>query len=837
MSQKLESSMAELQFSHVEVERFLNDSVFHCTKTPAFSLTRDFLGFLPQVYRGENDDRLRLILHGTPAHMVSELFTIACFLLSNKALHQSQWGFVLDVLEGSGLAKDLWKSQIKSTTLLAFRETLFQMGIDCLKNPALFKTLKPKVMANRTVQLLGRLLKSGQDPNTGIRSGPRKITRMTALQAAVEIGNSELQVMLLQYGADPNLLLDDVTDDELLRIRPMRWTRPPLLIAISEASTTQHAPLHSFQQLLSHGANIMFNQDLRYGFLATETALTVAARQQDHQLACHFVQTILSLLDLHSKGRLLTADVAVSAAASGNLAVLKLLRANGLDLTTANPLGLRAIHAATYEGHVDCCRELLLMEGDGPRIEDGIPSPLHMACYKRQAEVVQFLLDSGCPADIRLDTTNADSTLLLTRVFCVSQSLKPDSGRRTKAVAELRTPVLAAMYRDSYYGTQIHPPYRPAERGPLGPTLRALLQAEAEVPSNILHEVIWNLDLEVLSDLLGQGFDPDLEDDNGMTPLSFLLFSFSEATVDDALVYEPELCADMARLLLGSGAKVSQGDAVLAVELEDWELVDEILENDENDIARVYTSRQPDTITLLERLFSKDQSTMVQAEFDHDPSIYSPGALCAATWHCVSGRSSETWLDRLLINRGSSPRTLHDHIVETSAICIAAFYSDMSVLDRLLSVIPIVDGARVKVLVVSDQPEDLDELCRHAGVAKFWYDGQLGTVFGFAAFQSPVLNRLLDHGYKLDSRGLWRLTCSENRMAYIDLIRERYIPLHDSPLAYDALVELIYDEHLEAFMPCYPSVETSAAGQTSTGIRIAPTDHSLLWPSILATQM
>ena len=83
----------------------------------------------------------------------------------------------------------------------------------------------------------------------------------------------------------------------------------------------------------------------------------------------------------------------------------------GLNQRCETSSGLRPIHLAAVNGHVQCLQRLLELGVDrNPRAEEGM-TPLHAAAKMNEVECVKVLLDAG--ADVGAKTLEARGCSLL----------------------------------------------------------------------------------------------------------------------------------------------------------------------------------------------------------------------------------------------------------------------------------------------------------------------------------------------------------------------------------------------------------------------------------------
>ncbi|XP_025891202.1 ankyrin repeat domain-containing protein 29 isoform X2 [Nothoprocta perdicaria] len=96
------------------------------------------------------------------------------------------------------------------------------------------------------------------------------------------------------------------------------------------------------------------------------------------------------------------ANAAFWAARKGNLALLQLLLNSGrVDVDCKDSLGTTALMVASYYGHIDCVRELVLQGADINLQRESGATSLFFAAQQGHNDVVKFLFEFGASTEFR----------------------------------------------------------------------------------------------------------------------------------------------------------------------------------------------------------------------------------------------------------------------------------------------------------------------------------------------------------------------------------------------------------------------------------------------------
>ncbi|XP_032036772.1 ankyrin repeat domain-containing protein 29 isoform X3 [Aythya fuligula] len=96
------------------------------------------------------------------------------------------------------------------------------------------------------------------------------------------------------------------------------------------------------------------------------------------------------------------ANAAFWAARKGNLALLQLLLNSGrVDVDCKDSLGTTALMVASYHGHIDCVRELVLQGADINLQRESGATALFFAAQQGHNDVVKFLFEFGASTEFK----------------------------------------------------------------------------------------------------------------------------------------------------------------------------------------------------------------------------------------------------------------------------------------------------------------------------------------------------------------------------------------------------------------------------------------------------
>lgn len=610
----------------------------------------------------------------------SEILGILFFQLSNNIspfdghITANAWVPVLRLLKMSNVMKTSLKlHNTRDTTILATAERLFQIAFEVMDSldwgdfPHLCKLYPVKA---ETLALIEWLLDSGQDPNIPLlHYGESSL----ALHIALRDGFLDVVIMCLDKGADPNIVNDLFSKDTLsLAIEELvikvfdHSPRYDIIGKLLDAgadpnnessflTAVRSGDMRIIKMLVEHGAeiaNLSVKLELEPhipGFRKLEAfsiskrdVLAYAADVSTEVVSLHIVQLLLGIMQQQIGSRqlahLITPDSLLVAAVNGYNDVLALLLDQGISINATTDKGFSALHTAAYGGHVETCEMLLLRGADVEPftyISDA-PSPLHVAAARNNICVVKLLHKWGGNID------------------------KPTNPHRYNGYmynSWSESPIAAAMKASG-------------ERT----TFNYLVLQGAAIPECAIHYAASIRDLELVSFLLEKTGDPNSRV-SGETPLQATLTGLAFRT---DYYGKNQACIMIASLLLDYGAVIVGGEAVEAIKLADWELVERILGQDIN-IATTH----PYSTMLHEALF-EGTPEIIQKVLIFSPGAYDSDSLLAVARlpNATVGISVAT---QLLENRPTHKPTDNN---ELRAIRKATLHENLPLLRILLERLP-----------------------------------------------------------------------------------------------------------------------------------------------------
>ncbi|KAI1349727.1 hypothetical protein F5Y01DRAFT_316402 [Xylaria sp. FL0043] len=761
----------------------------HPLTSPFESLTESSLVSLlkttmPESYPDEAPRRAKVIARGWSKQASEELVMILLYYLSNKArISRAKWDIIYEIIERSGVMSAAIKIN-DSVTLLAVRESLFQLSFEAILDPSphgigYIGATRPKIL-----KLVKWLLRSGQHPDTGIDFlGVYGIPNHVApLQIAARSCSKDLLVALLEKGANPDLV--PRFPQPLMnpnRFDPTIWSMPPIFVAAHSAR--QADDLGCIDLLLSSGATIYYNRSSSYGFLSRVTFLSLLAGKKEEGIALDIIKLLatrpMGVAYLEAAKSSDSADTAISAASRGNLEIIKLLHYNGFDVTKANEFGLTALHAAADGGHVKCCEFLLNCGIDKINRRDFVcPSPVHLACFQNHIEVVKLLHGQGASIDEQPPVPQSSWDLLFERYFCYGKwHILTEEAAFAR---QIQSPIEAVLGEGRIFNHDILPPFESREWSSRGPLVSYLLRYGSTIPLLAASRAASHRDKELLSVALAAGADPNYPGSNSKTPLSLAL-GFEKFYSFEASMPEVEDAIQIAKMLLTAGAEATKSDAVRAIRFNDCDLVKEMLGR--TLLAPSASSGCADETTLLEAALLSGNSCIIKEVLKYDSTRYSPGALCAATFQAATGEVDPNIVHQLLRYRNPDSTSRESLTLETTAVGIAACYETPTILELLLSHIPVFHSSYFpsRYLDRISVRETLETVLVK-GTKPFWHSDrdEICSVLIYALESTPnVMTKLLDQGYKFDWKAVTNAACLNREEQYLDLIADQPILWYD----------------------------------------------------------
>lgn len=611
----------------------------------------------------------------------SEILGILFFQLSNNIspfdghITANAWVPVLRLLKMSNVMKTSLKlHNTRDTTILATAERLFQIAFEVMDSldwgdfPHLCKLYPVKA---ETLALIEWLLDSGQDPNISLlHYGESSL----ALHIALRDGFLDIVIMCLDKGADPNIVDDFFSKHTLsLAIEELvikvfdHLPRYDIIGKLLDAgadpnsgssflTAVRSGDMRIIKMLVEHGAeiaNLSVKLELELdipGFRKLEAfsiikrdVLAYAADVSTEAVSLHIVQFLLGVMQQQNGSsqlaHLITPDSLLVAAGNGYNDVLALLLDQDISINATTSEGFSALHTAAYGGHIETCEILLLRGASVEPLTDisDTPSPLHIAAACNNIHVVMLLHKWGGHID------------------------KPTNLHRSMLGRWGESPIAAAM-RMNFEEMA---------------TFNYLFLQGAAIPKHALHYAASNIDLELVSLLLQNTGDPNSRSDSGETPLQAALKCLS-LMVSCQFDEDRKKYIKIASILLDYGAVIVGGEAVEAIKLADWELVERILRQDIN-IAITH----PCSTMLHEALF-EGTPEIIQKVLIFSPGAYDSDSLIAVARlpNATVGISVAT---QLLENRPTHKPTDNN---ELRAIRKATLHENLPLLRILLERLP-----------------------------------------------------------------------------------------------------------------------------------------------------
>lgn len=603
----------------------------------------------------------------------SEILGILFFQLSNnispfdRFITANAWVSVLRLLKMSNVMKtSLELRNTRDTTILATAERLFQIAFEVmyyldLEDFARLCMLYP--VKAETLALIEWLLDSGQDPNTPL-SGLCEDT--TGLRVALLGGFFDIAIKCLDEGANPNTVFDP-NDCDTLSLAIEVLDHPPRYDIIGKlldagVDLNNHYPIFTaiqsedmtiIKMLLERGvelANVSAEYDSGIPDITTfawssnskRGVLVYAADASTEDVSLYIVKFFLGILqrqnDSSQLAHLITPDPLLVAAGNGYNDVLALLLDQDISVNATTNKGFSALHTAAYWGHVKTCEILLLRGASVEPLTDtsDTPSPLHVAAARNNICVVKLLHKWGGNID------------------------KPTNPHRYNGYmynSWSESPIAAAMKASG-------------ERT----TFNYLVLQGAAIPECAIHYAASIHDLELVSFLLEKTGDPNSRV-SGETPLQATLTSLTFRT---DYYGKNQACIMIASLLLDYGAVIVGGEAVEAIKLANWELVERIIHQDVN-IATTHPIK-----TMLHEALLLGTPEIIQKVLVFSPGAYDSGSLFAMG-SLGSATSGISFAARLLGNRPTHKPTDN---TELWAIRMATLDENLPLLRILLERLP-----------------------------------------------------------------------------------------------------------------------------------------------------
>ncbi|KAK7991273.1 ankyrin repeat-containing protein [Apiospora saccharicola] len=755
---------------------------------------------IPELEAGDAKKRAQVMLSDRSDNALSEQVKVLLQKVSNNFLGTNYMddrfpgriGFVLDLVEQSGLWKKTLDLNGNDSTMKAAGDALFQ-GTFLFLSQIEFRKDKLRYDTRRAYMVLRWLLRSGQDPNIPIMLNLGMIT--TGPQISLELGIGDLAMELMACQTNPvefnyskALYATEAMNKCFLHPIFLAMSRPGPTLAILEH---RGFSLHGHTDLTPYRID-SYGNPWRTREISKLNPIPYTFLTQGSQFTTAVVQYLLDHADENGENmyrRVVDWNaVFLYASGAGDLDVLKLLIMRhhdfrGSDYTTItdfinmpNEWGITALQAAVLARRksLETC-QFLLNQG---AILDDSSELLHLACCFHALEMVKFLHRRGMDIHRRCK----DRSHMLDS--CTPHCLDPSK----KTPLELVLQLMSSLRHRLKISTE------------LVMVCEYLIDNGSDITWEVLDTAIATTNAELLSAALKSATDV----------ISRYRTVFRRSPLSKTLELirfgNKAEVGRISHLLLDAGAEVETGDAVRAAFLDDWNLVTKILDTGSKDISEsISRFKEPDSmdgVTLLEAALLSGSCDVANKALELEPEQYDIGALCAAS--LMSSNTGNYTIVRALID--NRPRRKHVYqkqkYTEMTAIGIAAYKGDYELFDLLRRHLPWSKQAIVPCTADVASAFELDPLVsrtiRDGRVLKnrplirrFWHTGLTGSiqVFGVAT-ESKMFDLFFNPGYPICSMALHLLVQRKLYDQIATLSRRGYRAEHIS--SYAAMVSPLH---------------------------------------------
>ncbi|KAI3540225.1 hypothetical protein CSPX01_08414 [Colletotrichum filicis] len=707
------SALFRVRRAHVEREPWSNHSrdlqavyasqLFDLTSINISSnvalLSAQLASMMPEAAEGSNT-RLAQALLETPTQLtVHEHHRLLIYQISNDmdgTFSSDRWVRIVDVLENSGITSLRLSLGVQAgPTLNGFFEKLFQNTFIVL-GYLTFTYNQPETLyqIQRARGLVLWMLSSGQTPNIPIKAGFLR-EASTALQLAVMMNEAHLANKLLDAGAviplseglgtimhalfrfqqlrasDP----DDYLDPEMIEVFK-RFIDAG--VSLDEGASSLIGAIHLgslplARILIQAGANVPYTPsilELGWGSIdigVIEYAADIKQEAKAFEFTLLLLEHALFTNPSKPQAEYITANVIMKAAANGHLSVLEYFHEIGYNVPYAEYRGVTALHVAAARGFLNVCERLLDYGSlvDGLCLSERVPSPMTLAALEGHGNIVQLLHRHGAELN-SIFAFKSDLDFKCVSPWARSLSHQTMRHNLSRLGESFITPAGAAILRSHWNNA----------------TYRYLVECGASLPEwAIYHGACDARQFGLVKVALENNANVNWVSNNGETPLQAVLSSARRRLWGSKEEYtsesQPEKfraeCASLCFDLLNAGAISMGGEAQMAMFLNNWSLVEHILD--------ICSYARHTEMSLLEAAFLSGLESMVQKVFETEPVAYDDSALCAAVLFASEHRNTTLFL-RLLQNRHklACPSPL-----EGTAMGLAAWNADTEVLKMLCS--------------------------------------------------------------------------------------------------------------------------------------------------------
>ena len=619
-------------------------------------------------------------------------------------------------------------------------ETLFRAAIYWTADAE-----KAGIDDSKSFAILEWLLSSGQSPNISIIM-PTIIdfALTTPLQYVVSSGNLCLIHCLLNAGADVNL------------VQASGWSsKSPLELALECHYNSKTVVAETVRALLRFGASLNLNKALHLAierrhvdlvveilqrgadlcsvvenqydwFINERDALTVAAATGLSET--RFIMNLLATqYSSSSIASLITPNCFLAAALEGNDDTIGYLYKGSGYVLPIFP-SFTPLQAAAWNGHMSTCQLLLSLHCPPFSITVNISPPLHLATYRGQEDIVRLLLDRGA-------NVNATATL--------DESLRNQLRMSWRLDRRPLTPL---------EWTILGPEKFQVRKRHLDCAATLIRAGAILLGSEVLLAAKW-LHIDLLSAALAAGGDPNSKTSTGFSALQCAMIRNR-----DIFQRKPSDMAGAVAHLLRNGATLRGGEIILAISSGDWDLVKVLLRHGGSLMDIDHRG-----MTAFGAAIMTGNDSILEKLLELCPLIYDAGSLCAAI---TAGKYSI--IDQLLIKR---PPHFPPHVLEMTAVGLAAKSEDICLLRKLLSYLPLSETALVPI----------SRYCAYPIIFEsdqyFWHYQDCvkssPLIFCVMAKNTNACYELLRQGFRPD-KVTWALVAQENDLS----IAQAFIDYH-----------------------------------------------------------
>ncbi|KAK8115355.1 multiple ankyrin repeats single kh domain-containing protein [Apiospora kogelbergensis] len=722
------SSSVDKELISKQMDRSLHHSIYHL-----LSSGYDTTLLIPETKENEAAQRMGIMQFDSAEDPLREQLKLLFFHLTNQSLYRSEYyrlsqlPSMLQIIKLIDFVGFMQKplDPGEDLTLLAAREKLFQLVFNFIgfvfavggpQAPPFRRLLDDNI--NVITRFIEWLLQSGQDPNVKVfcYSGHRT----SALQSALQYRLDALVGILIQHNTDVRGRFPYIRS----ACEPYCQAHlPPLVLAMMSGgnpnSETLLSNIEQNRTLLEEFLSIKLFQGLQRGQEPNEPDI-------DHRLY-HLLEgsedevMILSVLETIRKTVgptwLETSNHAVGllfyASRAGYIDVLGFLLDNNVDINITNTPGSTALHNAVIgrRSPYATCR-YLLEHGAVLDSSDAYMSAFHLACYKvDDVEILRLLCSHGARVHRTMaDILSARKWLDYHNTLSIEELLVKLGNNSTPLKA-----VINNMRLDPQESVKF---------------CMQMGQSSTEVAEWMLDAALHSSNIQLLPVALhtGSWHVLGLDRRDGLLRITMQCCNHFFGPPDKF-----EKCCKgvdigkritVAHELLDAGVNIGPSDAIRAVRLGDWGLVQRIRVLDPLSIAESPLPYRSGAISFLEATILWCPHHAFEAM---KTTSYDPGALCAAALKGCKGELSLDLVEELLASRLPYNSSALDATMEMTAIGISLYHGQTRLLEVLRKNLPTHSFARLPGCKIDDWEVINDT------VNPWWYDPRRhGSVACFA---------------------------------------------------------------------------------------------------------